>query len=286
MTHYATLGVAENATQDEIKKSYRKLASQHHPDRGGDTATFQTIQAAYDVIGDEQKRQQYDHERKNPGGIRFTVNGQEMSGMPGGMDDILRNFGFNFGGGFANPFEQMNPHRQRRNKDLRVEIMLPLASTLVEQKKTINVSTTNGHNETVEVTIPRGVTNDAQIKYSGLGDNFFNTLPRGDLYIHFRIEPQANFTTEGLDLVTGIEIGCLDAITGGETEITGIDGTKFVVSIQPGTQPGTTLRIPSHGLWQLNSSQRGNLLVKIIVTVPRNLTADQLELINQIKKSQ
>ena len=99
MTHYATLGVGENANADEIKKAYRKLASQHHPDKGGDTVKFQEIQTAYDTLHDPAKREQYDYERKNPSGMRFTVNGQDFGGgMPPGMEDMFRNFGFNFGG--------------------------------------------------------------------------------------------------------------------------------------------------------------------------------------------
>jgi DnaJ-class molecular chaperone len=92
MTHYATLGVGENADADEIKRAYRKLASQHHPDKGGDTAKFQAIQTAYDTLSDAGKRQQYDMERQGMGnGMHFQFNGS----MPGGIHDIFRNFGFN-----------------------------------------------------------------------------------------------------------------------------------------------------------------------------------------------
>ena len=99
MTHYDTLGVSESASLDEIKKAYRKLANQHHPDKGGDTNRFQQIQAAYDAIGDEQKRTQYDAERSGHGGFRFTVNGHDVGGggVPQHMEEMLRNFGFSFG---------------------------------------------------------------------------------------------------------------------------------------------------------------------------------------------
>ena len=256
MTHYATLGVAENASPEEIKKAYRRLASQHHPDKGGDTQRFQEIQTAYDVLSDSSRRQQYDMQRQGPGpGFRFTVNGQEMSGMPGGMEDLLRGFGFNFGGGFpgGDPFGHVR--QPRRNKDLRIDIPVTLASTFEEQKKTISVQTTNGHRETVEVTIPRGVTTGTQIKYSGLGDNFFGSLARGDLYVNFVVTPPPGYFIDGLDIITTAEVDCLDAITGGELEVAGIDDTKFSLSIPAGIQHGTMLRIAGHGIWLLNSSQ-------------------------------
>ena len=285
MTHYATLGVAENASSEEIKRAYRKLASQHHPDKGGDTKRFQEIQTAYDAVSDDAKRAQYDAERQNPGGFRFTVNGQPHHDMHGGMEDILRGFGFNFGGmAGGDPFGHVR--QPRRNKDLRVDIPITLASTLEEQTKTISVQTTNGHRETVEVTIPRGVFHGTQIKYPGLGDNLFNTLARGDLYVHFSVHPDPTLEVAGLDLIKQFNIDCLDAITGTEIEVKGLDDNKFVLTIPPGIQNGMMLRIANHGLWQLHSSQRGHLLVKIAVTVPRNLTVEQLDLIKQIKNTQ
>ena len=96
MDHYSTLGVNKDASPDDIKKAFRKLASQHHPDKGGDVAKFQEIEGAYRILSDAGQREQYDQERRNPGGFRFTVNGQDMSGA-GNLDDMLRQFGFQFG---------------------------------------------------------------------------------------------------------------------------------------------------------------------------------------------
>lgn len=285
MTHYETLGVGEDAGADEIKRAYRKLASQHHPDKGGDTAQFQAIQSAYDILSDPAKREQYEHERRNPGGMRFTVNGQDMQGMPPHVADMFKNFGFNFGGGFAggDPFAHMR--QPRRNKDIRVDVTVDLASTLMDQKKTVSIQTTNGQRETVEVNIPRGVTSGTQIKYTNLGDNFFNTLERGDLYVVVILQPHPPFEINGLDAVTTVYIDCLTAIVGGDIEVEGIDGSRFVVSLQPGTQNYNTLRIRDQGIWQIHGSTRGNLYVKIEVTVPRNLTPEQIEVIRQIQST-
>ena len=280
MTHYATLGINETADANEIKRAYRKLASQHHPDKGGDTAKFQEVEEAYRVLSDPAQREQYDHQRRNPGGgFRFSVNGHDM---PPGMEDLFRNFGFGFPGG--QPFGGM--HQQpRRNKDLRVEILVSLASTLEDQKKTVSVQTTNGTRENVEITIPRGAQNGTQIKYPGLGDNFFNTLPRGDLFVQVHMHPQPPFEVHGLDLIVKAQVNCLDAITGGEIEVEGLDGSRFVLTLPKGTQQHQMLRVRGQGLWQIHSSTRGNLLVIINLNVPTNLSDEQLETIQKIKST-
>ena len=285
MTHYNTLGVGENATQEEIKKAYRKLASQHHPDKGGDTAKFQEIEAAYRTLSDPAQREQYDHAQRNPGGdFRFNVNGHDMHGMPPGMQEMFRNFGFDFGG--HNPFGQhFHQPQQRRNKDLQVRVPVKLANTINDQNMTISVQTTKGTRENVEITIPRGATNGTQIKYPNLGDNFFDTLPRGDLYVQVMMEPHPNFEIMDLDVGTNHTIDCFTAITGGDIEIENYDGTKLIVIVPPGTQPGQMLRIANRGIWQIHSSTRGNLIVRINVTIPRNLNQDNLELVNKIKST-
>jgi DnaJ-class molecular chaperone len=284
MTHYATLGIAENATPEEIKKAYRKLASQHHPDKGGDTARFQEIQAAYDTLADADRRQRYDHERSNPGGMRFNFNGQDMTGHPD-VENIFRNFGFHFGG--SDPFAQFRQQHQpqpRRNRDLQIEIQIPLAETLTEQTKTISVQTTNGHRETVEVRIPRGLVGQPTIKYPLLGDNFFASLPRGDLYVNVVTQPHPNFEVHGLDLVTTMNVDCLMAMAGGDMEVSGLDGRIFQLSIPAGAQPNMGFRITGQGLWHADGLTRGHLIVKISITVPQ-LTADQIALVNQIRQS-
>jgi DnaJ-class molecular chaperone len=284
MTHYATLGVSETATQDEIKKAYRKLAMQHHPDKGGDTNKFQEIQAAYDSISDDNKRAHYDAERR--GGMRFNINGQDVNGgMPAGMEDMLRNFGFAFGQGFQGPGggDPFGAFRQpRRNKDLQVDVVIPLVSTLNAQTKTISIQTTNGGRSTVEVQIPRGVRPNSSIKYPGLGDNFFESLARGDLYVRIHVENNSGFHVEGLDLVKVIDINCLHAIIGHEVIVDSIDGRQFQMTIPPGTQPGTKFRIANQGLYDMNQSVRGSLIVVANLFIPTNLTAEQLESLKDI----
>lgn len=282
-THYETLGVGESANADEIKKAYRKLASAHHPDKGGDTKKFQEIQTAYDTLSNDEKRQMYDMERKGmgrPGGVHFNFH--QGGGMPPEFADIFKNFGF--GGG--DPFAQFRQNQQpRRNKDLRIEIPITLASTLAEQKKTISVQTTNGNRETVEVIIPRGVTTGTQIKYTGLGDTLFETLARGDLYVQITVQPDSQYVINGIDIYYKINVNCLFAIVGGEVTVNGLDGKIFTMTIPQGTQPGVKFRIADQGLYQMNSDHRGNLYIEIGVTVPQNITQEQKIIIQSLLNS-
>jgi DnaJ-class molecular chaperone len=279
MTHYETIGVTESATPDEIKKAYRKLASQHHPDRGGDTTIFQNIQSAYDIISDPNKRQQYDLERSGHGKQQFHWH-NFGNGVPADINSIFQQFGF--GGDPFNHIKQQQQQSQRRNKDLQVEISIPLVSTLEEQTKVISVLTTTGSRETVEVKIPKGITNGINIKYNNLGDNLFNTIPRGDLYVRINVHNAENFIVNNLDLYTKVSVNCLLAIAGGITTVTGIDDKSFILTIPQGTQPGSKFRIAQQGLYQLNSNIRGNLVVEMNVTVPQDLTSDQLQIVKSI----
>jgi curved DNA-binding protein len=269
MSHYDTLGLHKGATPDEIKKAYRKLASQHHPDKGGDTAMFQKVEEAYRTLSDPDKRAEYD----NPPQQQFHF----QNGGTENIHDLFKNFGFHFD--FHNPHQHQQP---RRNKDLKTQIHLPLDATLEDQKKFISVQTTNGHRETVEVSIPRGVTTGIQIKYPGLGDNLFETLQRGDLIIEIVVQPANGFTSNGIDLQMAASVNCLLAITGGEVNITGLDGKEFLLTIPPGTQPGIKFRIAKQGLYEMNSTNRGDLYVTFGVTIPTNLTEEQINSVRSI----
>lgn len=284
MTHYDTLGVSENASLDEIKKAYRKLANQHHPDKGGDTNQFQQIQAAYETISDQNRRAQYDAERRGQGGFRFTINGQDAGdGMPQAMEEMLRNFGFAFGSGFAHHGDPFSHFRQpRKNKDLQIELLINLASTLEDQTKIINVKTTNGDVYPVEVKIPRGVKPSSTIKYPNLGDNFFSTLPRGDLYVKIQIEANTNFGIDNLDLITNAEIDCVRAMVGDTLIVHGLDGKRFELIVPPGTQPNTRFRLSGQGLYAMNQNVRGSLIINVKINIPVNLSPEQNQTLREL----
>jgi curved DNA-binding protein len=278
---YETLGVPKGASDEEIKRAYRKLAGQHHPDRGGDTARFQEIQSAYDTLTDPVKRQQHD----NPNPFQhFSQGGQHGNhfefhfGGGNGPEDIFAQF-FNQGFGGHNPFQR---HAQpRRNKDLRVSLTVTLASTLEQQKKTISVQTTKGDRYNVDVEIPRGINSGTTIKYTQMGDNMFDTLTRGDLYVIINVEADNRFELHGINLMCNLEINSIEAMTGTDKIVTGVDGKEYNVKIPQGCQYGTKFGLQGQGLYQMNSNLRGDLIVNITIKTPL-LSEIQLNMLRNI----
>ena len=260
---YETLGVPKGASDEEIKRAYRKLAGQHHPDKGGDTQKFQEIQSAYDTLSDPIKRQQ--HDNPNPFQHHQGPHGSHFEFQFGsGPEDIFQQF-FSQGFGGHNPFRNA---QSRRNKDLRINLQVTMAETLKEQHKTVSVQTTKGDRFNVDVNIPRGVSSGTTIKYSQLGDNMFDTLTRGDLYVIINIQPEERFELHGISLITNLEITAIEAMTGTEREIQGIDDKRYTVKIPIGCQFGTRFGLQGQGLYQMNTNIRGDLIVNVIVKTP------------------
>jgi DnaJ-class molecular chaperone len=272
VNYYQTLGVSKTASADEIKRAYRKLASQHHPDRGGDTARFQEIQSAYDTLSDPAKRQQYDNPQ--PQGQHF-----EFNFGPGGMDEIFSNF-FR---GQAHPFQHAR-QQPRRNKDIRAQVAVGLQETLGDAKRTLNIKGANGSNQTVDITIPRGVSAGTTIKYPGLGDSLFENLPRGDLYLTVNIYTNPNFEVSGLDLITNLTIDSFDAILGNTVNVVGLDGKVFTINTPKFCQHGVKLKIPGEGLYKFQQDVKGNLYVRVNVKTPVGLTEQQFHALEQIRQ--
>ena len=275
---YKTLGVARGATDEEIKKAYRRLAAKHHPDKeGGSTAKFQEIQGAYETLTDPQKRQQHDNPNPFNGGHQHSDGFQEFHFGAGGAaaQDIFHQF---FGQRAGNPFQQAQP---RRNKDLRINITVTLASTLAEQQKTVNVQTTKNDKFNVDVKIPRGVSNGTTIKYTQMGDNFFESLTRGDLYVIINVIADSRFELHGVNLVTNLEITSIEAMTGTEKEVVGIEGSTFLIKIPVGCQFGTKFGLQGKGLYQMNTQHRGDLIVNTIIKTP-TLTEAQIQILKTI----
>lgn len=275
MNPYDILGVAKNATDDDIKKAYRKLASQHHPDRGGDTAKFQEIQSAYDTLSDATKRADYD----NPPTNNFHFHGNDQFN-----DEILKEiFGqFNF-----DPFNQrFTQRRVQKNRDIKFDVFLTLRETLSDQIRTFSIKTPNGLTNNVDLKIPAGITSGTQIKYPSLGDRQFTNLPAGDLYATVHVQSDPNFEVNGLDLITHLTIDCFSAIIGSEQTVVGLDNTKFIIKTPKYCQHGVKLKITGHGLPANGKDIKGNLYVQINISIPKDLSDRQLELIRSIQYNQ
>lgn len=276
--HYQTLGVAKNATQEEIKLAYRKLASKNHPDRGGDTATFQKIQAAYDNIGDPEKRAAYD----NPAPQGFHHGG----GMPPGFEDILRGFG---GGGWGGAFNDIFGHsnsRQspQRNKTLNLQTSISLEEAFTGRDLIASIMLPSGREQTVNVKIPPGVVNGTVLRLQALGDDTYSNLPRGDIHLTVTILNDQYFERQGDDLIREIEVNALDAILGTELNIETLDHKTLSITIKPGTQPGTIMGAAGYGMPNMHDNRyKGRLLLKVKIIIPTLLTDEQKELIKQAR---
>jgi curved DNA-binding protein len=272
---YQTLGVGKNATEEEIKKAYRRLASQHHPDKGGDTAKFQEIQTAYETLSDPQKRQQHDNPHTHNSGFEFHFG----HGAGADVNDIFSQF---FRQGFSQGTAQRQP---RKNKDLRISLQITLASTLNEQIKTVSVQTTKGDRFNVDVKIPRGVNHGTTIKFPQQGDNMFDTLTRGDLYVIITVLADNRYEVHGFDLVANLEINSIEAMTGTEREITGLDDRVFLIKIPAGCQYGNKFGLQGQGLYRMNTQLRGDLVVNVVIKTPV-LSEEQLNILRNINITQ
>jgi curved DNA-binding protein len=262
MNPYEVLGLPKTANQEDIKRAYRKLASQHHPDKGGNTARFQQIQSAYDVLSDPVKKQELDNPSQS---MHFNFDQDAFS-------DILSKFGF------QHPFARTHP---RKNHDIKTILHLNLEEILTDCTKTLNLQTHN-REKTIQITIPKGITNSTTIKYPNLGETLFPNLPPGDLYITIGLIEHPKFKVQGLDLVTSLTIDCFQAILGCEQTIVGLDNRVFELKVPAGCQHGTKLKISGQGLPGFQQDIKGNLLVQINVSVPTKLSEKQKNLLKDL----
>jgi curved DNA-binding protein len=250
--YYAALGVARTATAADIKQAFRKLASQHHPDKGGDTAKFQAIQAAYAVLGDEQKRAEYDNPR-----AQMHPSGFGGSGPNFNFDDIFSMFGARFG---PEGFQQ---HQNRTN---RIQLWISLEDVARGGPRMINIA-----NHTVEIMIPAGIEDGDNVRYGGIGPG--NT----DIIALFRINPDTKWQRNGADVFTEIVVLVWDLILGTELTLATLAGNTVQITVPPGTQPGTVLRVRGYGLPRKQSTQRGDIMIRLQARLPESIPEDLQE---------
>lgn len=275
MNYYNTLGLQQNASDDEIKTAYRKMAMKHHPDRGGDEKKFKEIEEAYRTLSDPEKRRMIDmgiDPNSVAGGPRgFNQGPFEFHFGSDNFQDIFNNFGFGFN------------RQQRRNKSLSVAVAINLEDALVGKDINAEISTPNGKKKLVNINIPPGVEDGQQIKYKNMGDHSIPDIPPGDLIVNIRVNAHPTFQRDGDMLLIKKSITVWDAILGTTLSIRTIDNKTLNISVPAGTQPETMLSCKGEGMINIRTRQRGNLLIKILVDVPKNLNQESLELVKELK---
>ena len=265
MEYYSTLGLQKNATQDEIKQAFRQLAKTHHPDKGGDPASFQKISEAYDTLSDPQKRAAYDRPQQPP---QF----QQPHDFPGGFSFNFNGFDLNdiFGQAFGHAPQSQQHAAAKQTYRTRINVSLVDAFTGAEQ--TLQLGTPTGV-KVVNIKIPPGIHNGSSIRYD-------NIIENGSLIIEFIILPDLRFEREGDDLYSNYQISVLDLIVGTKINFTTINGKKLEVNIAPNTQPSQHIKIAGYGMPR-NNGTRGDQILLLRPHIPANVHTEVVEAIKR-----
>lgn len=306
--YYKILGVDKNASQDDIKKAFRKLARKYHPDLNPNDPSakdkFQEINEANEVLSDPEKRKKYDEygehwkhadefeaqkkARQHAGGGGGGFSGFGGDGGSYWYSSDGEGFSDGDAGGFSDFFESMFGHRGGggrgnagfRGQDFNAELHLSLRDAARTHKQVLNV---NG--KQVRITIPAGVADGQVIKLKGYGGEGINGGPAGDLYITFKIAEGSVFKRLGDDLYVDVEMDLYTAVLGGEKVIDTLEG-KVKLKIKPETQNGTKVRLKGKGFpVYKKEGQFGDLIITYSVKIPTNLTDRQKELFRELQQS-
>ena len=298
--YYKILGVDKNASQDDVKKAFRKLARKYHPDLNPNDPSakdkFQEINEANEVLSDPEKRKKYDEygeHWKHADEFEAQKKARQHAGAGGDGGSYWYSSdgeGFSGGdaGGFSDFFESMFGHRGGggrggsgfRGQDFNAELHLSLRDAAQTHKQVLNV---NG--KQVRITIPAGVADGQVIKLKGYGGEGINGGPAGDLYITFRIAEDPVFKRLGDDLYVDVEVDLYTAVLGGEKVVDTLEG-KVKLKIKPETQNGTKVRLKGKGFpIYKKEGQFGDLIVTYSVKIPTSLTDRQKELFRELQQS-
>lgn len=291
--YYKILGVNKNATQDEIKKAYKKLARKHHPDLNpNDTDAqrrFQEINEANEVLGDLEKRKKYDQYGENWKHADEFEAQKQRYGQAGGSVGDYWSSGQGFSGDgsdFSDFFESMFGSRGGsrrsagfRGQDYNAELHLSLRDAAVTHKQVLTV---NG--KSIRITVPAGIADGQTIKLKGQGSPGVNGGPAGDLYITFVIAEDTVFKRSGDDLYITASLDLYTAVLGGEQIVDTLDG-KAKLKVKPGSGNDTKVRLKGKGFpVYKKDGQFGDLIVTWSVDIPTGLTEKQRELFREIQK--
>lgn len=290
--YYKVLGVANDASQEEIKRAYRKLAKRYHPDLNKDNpeakAKFQEINEANEVVGDPEKRRCYDEYGEH---WKHSEEFEAQQRNAAGSDRRTRGYGFDgFGdfahsdgnhSGFSDFFEELFGSRfrstvQQRGGDLQAVLQLSLREAATTHRQSFEI---NG--EKIAITVPAGIAEGQKIRIRNRGKKKPNSGERGDLYITFHIEPDSRFKREGDNLCTTVVCDIYTLLLGGEMVVPTLDGSVRV-NIKPGTEPDSKLCLRGKGFPRYKSVGAGDMIVEIKAVLPQ-LNAEQEELLRKMK---
>lgn len=261
MDFYTRLGIPKNASQEEIKKAYRKLASTHHPDKGGDTKTFQEIEEAYRILSDDEKRAAYD----NPAQFNRQNNFQQGFGM------------FTETG---NPFDMFQELFRRHGQQqqiftYRTLVNISLQDAYLGKELPLQIQTNNA-SKVVSIKCPRGVDTGHRLRFDNIIENSI-------IVVEFKVEPDLKFDRKNDDLYSNVPISILDLITGAKLQFTTLSKKTFEVVIPPKTQPFLQLKIPGQGMPKVNSNQYGDQILVLKPFMPDTINNSIIDAIIKFK---
>lgn len=282
--YYKILGVEKNASQDDIKKSYRKLAKKFHPDTNpGNKAAeqkFKDINEAYETIGDSKKRKEYDDYgnseyfgsqggfgRSRGGGSRSTYSNMFDSDF---FDSIFSNGGNDFFGS-----------RPKKGEDIETNIEITLEEAYKGIEKRVTIRNRNG-DKNISFRVPSGIKDEEKIRLQGQGEIGNRGGQNGDLILNVKIKKEDNLELDGIDIIKTIDIMSWDAVLGCEVKVSTFDGT-ILVRIPEGIQTGSKIRVPGKGFINKNG-RKGDMYIKIRIIISNKITNEMKELYNKLRE--
>lgn len=252
MDFYKILGVAPNATEEEIKKAYRKLAMTHHPDRGGDEETFKKIKEAYEKLTADNANSMHANNFSGFQNLHEMFRQEQRAGR--------RNWSFD--SGWDSAAEQV------KNPDVNISIPCSLEEAHTGFTKQVEFTLPDANVKNMTVTFPPGCTGDIKIRYAGEGSRLLRGKPPGDLYVRLNIASHAIWRIDGNDLLAILEITVWQAMLGTTVEFDDISGTKMQITVPPGTQSRSQLRLKNKGMNIRGSTARGHAFLEVVVRIP------------------
>lgn len=278
---YKILGVTKGVSDAELKKAYRKLAKDNHPDlHPGDQAAesrFKDISEAYDVLSDKEQRQEYDAVRAMGGGARFQAGGR---GGGGGFEDVFSNLFGGGGGGFPGGFQGgggFGGFGPQRGSDLTTTSSVDFIDSIHGTNVKLNVS---GNSVTLKV--PAGIQDGQKLKLKGKGQPSPNGGPAGDLVVSIKVRPHPVFTRDGDNVRVVVPVTFSEAVLGSTIQVPVLGGEPVKLKVAPGTPNGRTLRVKGKGVQ--HDARQGDLLATVEIVVPNRINKKAEEALKAFDK--